>query len=372
MAIDPKSQASGWPVIGHDHAISMLKSSIRRDLLSHAYLITGPAGVGKRTLALALAMTLNCQAEVEADSASSIVHPSQAQYPSSIVLSPCGLCSSCSRTRRGEHPDVLEVDLETQAELLDEGGRGKSGPAKELKIDTIRELQRTVGLSPYSGRWKIYIIGDAERLNDEAANCLLKTLEEPPAQTMLVMLAPDETSVLPTISSRCAHISLRPLPRDLVRASLVEHWGADPEQATQLAALSGGRLGWAVSMLQDRNGLALRSAALQDMAALSGSPISDRINAATRYAKKFTDARPELYATLDIWEGWWRDVIVANAAASDLVMNVDQLPTLTSIARRVPVERAHAAIELIQATRRQLQENVNPRLALEALTLGLP
>lgn len=351
-------QPSGWPVIGHDRAVTMLRRSISDDLLSHAYLFTGPASTGKRTLALVFAMALNCEADA----------PEGQQGPDV----PCGLCASCSRILRGEHPDLTEVNLATQAAALAEEGGRRAAPPKELRIDTIREMQHTVGLSPYSGRWKVYILGDADRMNEEAANCLLKTLEEPPSHTILILLAPDEAPVLPTISSRCIQVPLRPLSRQLIASGLVQEWGAEREQAEKLAALSGGRLGWAVTMLTNPSGLSLRGEALEEMAMLSGSTILDRINAASRYAKRFTDARPELYAALDTWEGWWRDVLVVRSDAPELVMNVDQLTTLNSLARRVSTERAHEAITLIQRTRRQLQENVNPRLALEALTLGLP
>jgi DNA polymerase-3 subunit delta' len=353
-----RPQPSGWPVIGHDRAVATLRGSIRRDLLNHAYLVTGAAGVGKRTLAIAFAMTLNCEAE-----------PGEGLPVPDL---PCGLCSACSKILRGDHPDVSDINLRTQAELTDEAAKGKGAQAKELKIDSIRELQRTVGLSPHSGRWKVYIIGDAGKMNEEAANCLLKTLEEPPSQTMLVLLADDESTLLPTIFSRCSHISLRPLKRELVESNLVREWTADPEQASHLAALSGGRLGWAVGMLRDRNALEIRSRTLEDLAVLSGSTVLERINAATKYAKKYTDARPELYSTLDTWEGWWRDVLTVKAGAPELAMNSDQLITLASIAKRLRIEQAFEAIELVQRTRRQLQENVNPRLALEALVLGMP
>ena len=357
-----RTQPSGWPVVGHERAVAMLRGSIRRDLLTHAYLFTGPAGLGKRTLAVAFAMTLNCQAEPPEGMAS--------QAPGPDV--PCSLCSACSKTFRGEHPDLVEINLQTQAALAEDGGKGKTPPAKELRIDSIREMQRTVGLSPHSGRWKVYIIGDADKMNEEAANCLLKTLEEPPAQTVLVLLAEDESGLLPTISSRCSRVPLRPLGRELIASSLASEWGAEPDQARQLAALSGGRIGWAVSMLRDRNAVEMRSRTLEDLAVLSGSTVLERINAATKFAKKYTEARAELYATLDTWESWWRDVLAVKAGAPELALNADQLPALTSVARRLRTEQAYEALELVQRTRLQLQENVNPRLALEALVLGLP
>jgi DNA polymerase-3 subunit delta' len=348
---------SPWPQIsGHEVAVAMLRRSISEGRLSHAYLFTGPPGVGKRTLALALAMTLNCEGGASDGSA--------------VPDAPCGFCTSCSRIKRGEHPDVVEVNLETQYTAISTH-HSSTPPPKELRIDTIREMQSTVGLRPYSGRWKVYILGDADRLNEEAANCLLKTLEEPPAHTVLVLLAPDEASLLPTISSRCFQVPLRPLPRTQVEATLIAR-GAEPEQAGRLAALSGGRIGWAINALHTSGSLENRSATLQELSVLVGSTAVDRIDAASRLAKRFTDNRAAVYETLDVWEGWWRDVLVAGTGAEELVINLDQLPSLISLGRRVAVDSAYQTVLLVQQTRQQLMENVNPRLALEALTLGLP
>jgi DNA polymerase-3 subunit delta' len=271
------------------------------------------------------------------------------------------------------HPDVVEVNLETQARALGEtAGKGKVTPSKELKIDTMRQIIATVGLSPHSGRYKVYIIGDADRLNEEASNCMLKTLEEPPAHTVLVLIAQDEGLVLPTIASRCLHIPLRPLKGDVVASSLVRVWGADPDEAQLLAALSGGRLGLAVRLLHDREAMARRRDSLQKMSLLNNASVADRIGAASEWAKCFTDARSDLYEMLDTWETWWRDVLMVGASAVELVANTDQLPALKSVASRVPLSTAVEAVALIQRTRQQLNENVNPRLALESLALNLP
>jgi DNA polymerase-3 subunit delta' len=209
-------------------------------------------------------------------------------------------------------------------------------------------------------------------LNEEASNALLKTLEEPPAHTIIILLAPDEGSVLPTISSRCFLISLRSMLRERVAQALTQKWGADREQAELLAALSGGRLGYAVRLMEDRDGMDRRRTALQELSVLSGAHINDRVNTAGRFAKMFTEQRPALYDLLQDWEGWWRDVIAVRVSAPELVVNVDQLSTLESVARKHSPQRALAAIKLIQDTRQQLLENVNPRIALEGLALGMP
>lgn len=351
------TQPSGWPVIGQDRPIDILRRSLRTGRLSHAYLFTGPEGTGKRTVAIALAMTVNCLGEA----------PAGQPWPDV----PCLLCPSCARIMRGAHPDVSEMNLEIQAQLLGEGGK-KGAPSRELRIDVVRDMQASIGLNPHSARRKVYIIGDADRLNEEASNCLLKTLEEPPDHSMLVLLAPDEDSVLPTISSRCVQLQFRPMSRGAVASSLTSVWGAEEEQAETLAALSGGRLGYAVELLGNEHALARRRAALEEAAILTGAPVLDRVEAAAKYAKRYTDARAELFDMLDEWETWWRDVMVVKVGAGDLAVSVDQLSSLNSIARRTPVSKAASAVRLIQQTRKQLLENVNPRLALEALTLGLP
>ena len=348
---------SGWPLFGHTKAVQMLSRSLRSGHVSHAYLITGPPGVGKRTLAIAFAMALNCEA----------ADPPLGTFP----IEPCGLCRSCGQILRGAHPDVAEIDLQVQAAALNDG-RSKQASPKEIRIDLVRELQASIGLQPYSGRRRVYIIGDADRLNEEASNCLLKTLEEPPAQAVLLLLAPDELSVLPTISSRCLHIPLRPLPLKAVEVALVERWNAPEDEAGLLAALSGGRPGRALALLRDRDAPDRRKLALERVALLSGSSISERISLAADLAKLFTDTRVELYEMLDTWESWWRDVAVVGASASELITNRDQSQALVSSAKRVGVQQAAKALELIDETRLQLQENVNPRLAFEALTIGLP
>ena len=207
-------------------------------------------------------------------------------------------------------------------------------------------MQTTVGLSPHSGRWKIYIIGDAERLNEEASNCLLKTLEEPPAHTILILLAPDESSVLPTVASRCFVVPVRNLPTREVAQALEEQWDADREQAELMAALSSGRIGYAVSLLEDRESLSRRRKALEELALLAGAPAVERVNVATKLAKMFTEVRPELYEMLDTWEGWWRDVLLVASSTQELVTNVrphchDQVARQET--RRRPGRRCHCA-----------------------------
>ena len=359
LTYDPETYSAGWPIVGHERAVETLRRILRSGTVPHAYLFAGPPGSGKRTLALAFAMALNCQADAAAGQ----------PWPDA----PCGLCASCSRIARGAHPDLVEINLETQARNSSDGAsRTRTGPAKELRIDVIREMQDTVGLTPHSGRWRVVIIGDAERLNEEASNCLLKTLEEPPGHTVLMLLASDEGLVLPTVASRCFVVPLHGLPRATIAGALRERWHAEREQADLAASLADGRLGRAVGLLERPDAMARRKVALEEAAVLVGAGVLERIAAATRLAKMYTDDRAGLHDYLDTWESWWRDVMASGAGAQELVMGIDQASTIASTARRISPERAAAAAGLVQHARQQLQENVNPRLALEALTLGLP
>jgi DNA polymerase-3 subunit delta' len=325
----------------------------------HAYLFAGPPGSGKRTLALAFAMALNCQAEA----------PEGQPWPDTT----CGLCASCSGIARASHPDLVEINLESQARGLGEAtSKGKTGPAKELRIDVIREMQETAGLTPHSARWRVVIIGDADKLSEEASNCLLKTLEEPPGHTVLMLLAADESLVLPTVASRCFVVPLHGMSRATIERALRDRWGAEPEQAGLVAALSDGRLGTAVGLLSRPDALARRKSALEQAAVLVGASVLDRVAVATRLAKMYTDDRPGLHEWLDVWEGWWRDVMATGAGAIELAAGIDQAGALASTARRIPPSQAASAVNLVQQARKHLQENVNPRLALEALTLALP
>lgn len=347
----------GWRVVGHERAVLMLGNSILNQRLGHAYLFTGPQGIGKRTLALEFASALNCLA---------------GNGPNGSTRGqPCHLCQSCTRIARGSHPDVVEISLERQG-LVESDGRAKTATPKEIKIDAIRGLQATVGLNPHSGAWKVYILGDAERLNEEASNALLKTLEEPPSSTVLLLLALDTEAVLPTIASRCFHVPLRPVRRAAIAAALMSMHGFERDKAEMLAALSGGRPGAALSLASAPDALDKRPAALQKLAAISGAHRVERVNAASDLAKMFTEDRRGFYDLLDHWESWWRDVVAVSSSQPSVAINVDQAPALRAAAERISTYAALNAVKLVEQTRLQLMENVNPRLALESLTLGLP
>lgn len=338
-------QAHAWGLIGHDWAIDLLQRGLATGHLAHAYLFLGPPGIGKTTLALVLARVLNCAGQER----------------------PCGECLPCRRILRGVHTDVRLIQPE--AERGSEGGPGPA--AKLIKIDQVRDLQRDAALAPYEGRYKVYIIRNAEDLGEEAANCLLKTLEEPPPQVVLILTALDANMLLPTVVSRCQALSLRPAPVGLVQEHLQRRYGSEETEARRLAHLSEGRVGWAVR-LADKQAQeeyeSLRSRLMDLMEAGEG----ERLAFAAELAGQFARNRAVTDEPLRVWASLWRDLLLVQLGGEGLVTHIDKLPWLRHRASGYGLGPLRAYLADIRTTVQHLARNVNPRLALEVLMLNMP
>ena len=319
-----------WQVVGHKWAVDLLKRALASGRVAHAYLLTGPPQIGKRSLALNFAQALNCLDEEK----------------------PCGQCLACSKIAHGNHPDVQIIE--------GEGGT--------LKIDQMRTLRHEAALSPLEGHWKVYIIRQMEQATTEAANCLLKTLEEPPSNVILMLTASEAEALLPTIVSRCQVLNLRPLATETVQASLQERWGVDAERAQLLARLSGGRLGWAVAASQNDAILEQRERHLNEMMALMGQGRVERLEYAQQLSRN-PEAAPGL---LYLWLSWWRDLLLATSGSSVGVTNVDREDTLSTQAQRYSLGQVRDFVEALRTAAWRLERNANTRLTLEVLMLSLP
>jgi DNA polymerase-3 subunit delta' len=328
-----------WPIIGHEATIELLRRGLATGRVAHAFLFTGPAAIGKFALASAFARALNCTGEA----------------------APCGQCRACRLIGQNRHPDVRVIQLFEDK--------------REISIDQIRTVLHEASLKPYEATWKAYIVRDAETMNEEAANCLLKTLEEPPPQVILMLTAPTPEALLPTLVSRCQPVPMHPLPISQIEAALQAPFGCDPQRASLLARLSNGRIGWAIQAAGDQTILEGRQRLLDRLAGFSRATRVDRLAFAAeqgqRYGKDVAE-RESVHAVLDLWSTWWRDLLLAKAGCQNMMVNADRTEALQNETRRYTLGQVRGFLESLRATGQQLRQNVNPRLALEVLVLAIP
>lgn len=333
-----------WQVIGQTKAVELLRRSLDNGRLAHAYLFVGRPHVGKTTLAINLAQALNCEQGVQ----------------------PCGQCRSCLRIAAGNHADVQVIRRSADA------NPGEAITKKEIGIAQIRELQRAASLQPYEGRQRVFIIDGAEYLNEESANCLLKTLEEPPPKVLFILLTVNEGRLLPTIVSRCQRVELSPLPAPVIEQALIEQWQTAPEKARVLSRLCHGGIGWAISASLDESLLQEHSQRLAELIALTAGTLDQRFAFAAKLATQFNKSRDSVEEMLGLWLEWWRDVLLVKEECAHFATNVDQEVTLHQYAQRYSLTEIRGFIEAIRAALQQLDQNANPRLVLEVLMLSIP
>lgn len=328
-----------WQVFGHDWAINFLSKSMRHGRTRHAYLITGSSGIGKSTLAYRFAQALNCTADT-----------SDAR--------PCGVCRSCRLMRSGNHPDILQAQADE-----------RSG---SIRIDAVRELLRQIALKPYDSRYRVALLPSFEQVQPRVQDALLKTLEEPPPHAVLIVLAQTPDSVLPTIKSRCQHIPLRPAPLETVEAVLLAQ-GATAADARLLARLSSGRVGWALEALANPDVLAERQNLLDMLVRAIEGNRAQRFEVAEAFAEVATKDRDAGRYGLEMWQTFWRDVLLATHQSSVKPCNSDHLPTIQKLASRISSQDAKRALLVTRTTLYQtFNTNASLRLALEAMLLDYP
>jgi DNA polymerase III subunit delta' len=324
-----------WDLLGHEWAVEMLKQHISRDALRHAYLFSGSPGMGRRTLALRLAQALNCTQPVAPDQ-------------------PCGgVCRDCRQIESMKHPDLTIVQAET------EGGT--------LKVDQVREVRRALSLKPYQANYRVALFLRFQEASEGAANALLKTLEEAPGYAILVLTADAPEQLLPTITSRCEVLRLRPLSIETIETHLQSH-GAEPERAHLIAHISGGRPGYALQLLKDESALEFRAGRLADLGQLLASTRVQKFN----YAEKMAKDKESMRQTLLVWLSFWRDVLLRASGAKTPIANVDQNETIASLVNRLGLGNARHVVHDLELALKRLENNVNARLLAEVLLLDLP
>jgi DNA polymerase-3 subunit delta' len=324
-----------WDVIGHEWLVATLQRDLARGRVHHAYLFAGPSGIGKRTLAGAFARALLCP---NADP-------------------PCGQCRHCTLTARGSHPDLLTIEpvRRTRQSLIN--------------VETIRNLNYDLTLKPVEAKRRVARLHNFHAANDQAMNAFLKTLEEPPGETVILLTAERADDLLPTIVSRCQVFTLRPLPLDTVRDALITRWMAAADKADFLAHLAGGRLGWAVRMLTDEAALDTRAQHLDELTRLVSGTRVERFAYAERLAKQGMEP---IEKTIDVWLSYWRDVLLTAAGANAPLANPDRESDIRRLAGALDPMQAQAVVTGLRRTSELLAKNANTRLTLEVCLLDWP
>lgn len=317
-------------IIGHERQIQYLQNAMRNGRLAHAYLFVGKEGIGKRLVALNLAKALNCPRNGE---------------------DPCDECPSCLKIDHLHHPDVLLVEPQGQW----------------IRIDQIRDLQRELSHKPFEGKRRVCILRGSDRMRQEAANALLKILEEPPLHTVLILLASHSDLMLPTIISRCQQISFHPLPVKRVIEVIRSRLELNDEEAHILASLANGSLGKALRIDLD---LAFRVrreiiGKIMDLPSYGAERILG-------LAEELASGNDDLPLLLSMIHAWYRDLLTFRVRGSLApLINMDLLNEIRESAPKLNTPSLINRMEVIQGALWNLDRNANRQITLEAMLLDL-
>jgi DNA polymerase-3 subunit delta' len=329
---------------GQERAKRILTRALSANKPPHAYLFYGAQGLGRFETALALTQALLCK-EREADS--------------------CGVCSACTRVAKENHPDVIVVRPESRKgtkEWIIDPDLGT------IRIEQIREFQRWVAVRSFEGGWKVGIFEGADKMNQAASNALLKTLEEPPPASLLILVSPTRSQLLPTIVSRCQPVHFAPLPREDLEAFLAERPEILEEELPLVSALSGGSPGKALA-LDSEWVTGTRREWIDRLRALLASGPEGVLS-------EFADdlnRSGDLLDVLDLYEGWYRDLLVCRVDVPERIVNRDYMEEIAEASAEKDPAEMISGIESIRKARRDVLGpfNLNKLSVMEGLLLEL-
>lgn len=319
---------------GQDKAIEFFRNSVNKDRLAHAYLFLGPEGVGKTLLAKNLAKFVNCESPVKKGDES---------------IDCCDECVCCRKIDDFNHPDVHWLKP-----------RGRSG---KISIDEIRLAQGEISLKSYEGKFKVFIIQDAQRMSEQAANSLLKTLEEPPSQSLIILTCTNISGLLATIISRCQIVKFYPLDYEKLKEILKNNYGVSSGDLHFLISASEGRIGEALSL--NEQGTISKKNRIIDQICQSGREVSS------------TDVfnikdKKELSSQIRYLLNWFRDILIYKSGLPvSSIINADRIEKIKSRVGLFTFRDLEQIIAKIIKAHRLMEQNVNPKIALEMMLVGI-
>ena len=319
-------------VLGHEKQIEIFRKTLSQRRIGHAYLFSGIPAVGKKTLAREFAKAFNCQ-ETKA------LHDS------------CGKCLSCRKIERGSHPDLFCIEAEGQF----------------IRINAVRQIQEQMKFKPLEAKYRVFIIDNADKMNDQAANALLKTLEEPSPANVLILITSRPYSLPATIISRCRHIRFNPLSSNIIAQFLINRMGMEEQKALLLAGLSGGSIGRALE-LNNEDVIAYRTGTFELLASTRNSEPFSLIT----FASFLAQDKKGIKMGLDILSSCFRDALVfKETRKAQILINQDKSPFIAAMAARLSSEQILQNIKLIEKAGETIEHNGNKSLTLETMAFKL-
>ena len=320
-------------VVGHKDILKYISSAVENNRVSHAYILNGERGSGKKMLANLFAMTLLCETGDN---------------------EPCGKCHSCKQAESGNHPDIIRVTHEKP---------------NSISVDDIRtQVNNTVDIKPYQGPYKVYIIPQADMMAPQAQNAILKTIEEPPSYAVFLLLTENAETLLPTINSRCVMLKLRNIKDTLIKKYLMENLEIPDYKADMCTAFAQGNMGRAIMLANSDHFNEIREEAVQLLKHISEMELNEIVAA----VKNISVYKLEITDYLDIIMIWYRDVLLYKATKEiDKVVFKDQLQSIKEQARKSSYEGIELILESLEKAKARLKANVNFDLVMELLFLTI-
>ena len=320
-------------VVGHKDILKYISSAVENNRVSHAYILNGERGSGKKMLANLFAMTLLCETGDN---------------------EPCGKCHSCKQAESGNHPDIIRVTHEKP---------------NSISVDDIRtQVNNTVDIKPYQGPYKVYIIPQADMMTPQAQNAILKTIEEPPSYAVFLLLTENAETLLPTIRSRCVMMKLRNIKDQLVKKYLMEQLEVPDYKADVCVAFAQGNMGKAIMLANSEYFNEIKEEVVHLLRNIDKMTVPDLMEA----VKRCMIYKMEISDYLDMIAIWYRDVLIYKATRSvDRVVFSDQMKYIRERAKKSSYEGIENILDSLEKAKARMKANVNFELTMELLLLTI-